>query len=265
MPKYSPEKMRVGVSTQPTMRTYIKSGQAIVPESLLKTVQSMNVGQPPKFEFDGKYVHFYVPESVMLSLKRIEAIPLNQSRIEAAMNTDLKTWMLQLVGEMQQLAMEIVDKQIYETKPRLRRYKPKKIYKTFNERNGNVNFFNKPRTFNLRRAVVQGIRYENGTLIIGINDSLAPYWVYVEHGHKVVIPRYNRRTRTVVPWEPGTFVEGRPFMNRIRQAIQHFIKERVLPVLNAYLKTTEDILLQWTLGSMPSARQLVYPELGVGR
>lgn len=81
------------------------------------------------------------------------------------------------------------------------------------------------RTGNLMMAVVHGIEVVGTSIQFHIDDNLAPYWLWVERGHRVILPGGD---------EPGIFVVGRPFIDQIYEAINNYLMYELAPLVKSY-------------------------------
>lgn len=101
------------------------------------------------------------------------------------------------------------------------------------------------RTYNLLRAFTTGISIDSaksssGELGVsyGINEAMAPYWLWVEKGHEVA----NKYGRT------GTFVEGRPFVKEVFYAVEKFFDAKLREFYNDDMIKLTKSLGSWVVG-----------------
>lgn len=97
------------------------------------------------------------------------------------------------------------------------------------------------RTFNLLRAFTEGITVNGTQLNVGINEQLAPYWMWVEKGHRVYFGDE----------EVGTFVQGRPFKDDVRRDVQEYIQGVLVPDINTLLGNAASQLTSWVANGKP--------------
>lgn len=112
-------------------------------------------------------------------------------------------------------------------------------------------------TGHLMMAVVHGIRVEGLTLTVQIDDDLAPYWLWVERGHRVILPGGD---------EPGIFVVGRPFVDKIYREINRFLATEIGPLIHQHYKGVIREIGQAALQSRGIGSKFVenFPSRGYG-
>ncbi|MFA5714214.1 MAG: hypothetical protein WC998_00555 [Candidatus Paceibacterota bacterium] len=114
-----------------------------------------------------------------------------------------------ILEEINDIAQRVISERVYMKEPEITRYISRENIKS----TINSAFFDRSRTYNLMQSVVAHLVGAN-KIVVDIDESMCPYWLWVEKGHRVVMP---------FGVEVGTFVGERPFINEVRMEIQKYL------------------------------------------
>lgn len=149
--------------------------------------------------------------------KAAQMLVQNRAFATGLLYADLLKLEVIIKHEIQRRAVEIVNSMVYDAEVETVKYaqpgKPKES-----------NWPKYDRTFNLRKAVEKGVIGIGHNISFQIDESLAPYWIWVDRGHRVV-------TKS---GETGVFVVGRPFTDEISAMIREFVETEIIPLIQAY-------------------------------
>lgn len=108
-----------------------------------------------------------------------------------------------LISSIRDEAAAIVQRRVYETPAETMRFTGGNLDYSFTVYKGK----NDKREYFLMEAVQSGIKLIGNSIEIGIDENIAPYWRFVDRGHRVVLPG---------GVEVNSFVQPRPFLEEIK-------------------------------------------------
>lgn len=170
------------------------------------------------FLIDGEIVVFGADKFVALLNRKAfaqEKLKSIKPVVDKAIAQLLNTLKEQLVAE----AVSIVDTMVYNT--------PAEVIR------GTLKYITAEQEFGLkewqrgwlREAVRGGIVIDGNSIVIGIDEKLAPYWFFVEHGHRVVLPG------GIVT---NSFVLGRPFFRAIKMSAEEMLNSAIQSIASEF-------------------------------
>lgn len=195
--------------------------------------------------FKGKYVSLFVPAKLMFSIQRTQFVARNDTKLTGAINAQVQQFMkTEALPALRAAVAAKIDELIYNTPAKVIRKNARGAWRQVFPK------WRKVRTGNLKFAVMRGITYINGELEIGIDASIAPYYVWVEKGHRVVVPQSIKVTgggyRRVLR-DTGTRVMGRSFMREVMLEAKRVFDADILPVLIMFAKDMWSSVGEWTV------------------
>jgi len=117
-----------------------------------------------------------------------------------------------IISQIRIEAANIVNERVYGTRADVLRYKESATHYEFTMSDAEA----VGRTQNLYEAVQAGIKLEGNSISVGIDEELAPYWKFVERGHRVVLPG---------GVETHSFVLPRPFFAEIKEMANSMLEQ----------------------------------------
>lgn len=127
-----------------------------------------------------------------------------------------RRYMQQQIPQIKAVIAAVIQDRVYDQDVELIRYKKRGKPSDFRDNSKSK------RSYNLLKAFTEGVVVSPTGVSFGVNESLAPYWLWVEKGHRVILPMENAQGETIMV-ETGTFVKGRPFVNEIDVAVQEYL------------------------------------------
>jgi hypothetical protein len=201
---------------------------------------------PPK-DVNLEYVNieFSGVEPGCLALSRADGI--SRGLNELGSSPEMRTAMMQLyemvVGMVKELAESVLNEMVYGSLP------PEVVDKKTNLYPPNEG---KERTYRLMDSVVEGIQATDYGVFIGVDESYYTdgivYWMAVEKGHQVLMPKPNR-DGSISMVRTGGFVEGRPFMETIHKRVESEILPKVAAMLSTLPSLTAEIAMEIIKGA----------------
>jgi len=190
--------------------------------------------------YSGTFFKITIPAAITGPLERLKLLNANSSLIINAMNLDIAPLLRGMQAELKNIAITSVTKNVYIVKPEIIHYG---AYVDWDEGSPTQHFLTTERTDALRLMVAQGVRIDiegaRAELIVDFDERLAPYWIWVEKGHRVVMPG---------GYEPGTIVGPRPFVEQLFQDLYNYVSIRMEETITRYGATVVQAVGDWLLG-----------------
>lgn len=228
---------KIGGGAEGLSRRIIAALDAKVPASKIASAKHVN--------YKGVIFNLSVPVSTakgMLmaaqSASRIELVTKQRAFIANEIHVDKDRLLPHLQSVLQTLVGQIMDETIYDQD------EVDVIYYDVDvggrlDREKKFPKYN--RTGALRDAAVEGVRIEGDTIHWSIDESFAPYWLWVDQGHRVFIPDGQGGTTEIGQW-----IVGRKFTSKIERAIAQ-IADNLTGVLRQRYKGVINSLGAWAL------------------
>lgn len=163
---------------------------------------------------------------------RMEVVIQRQTFVSGIMQSAVPLLVTRHVPAMRQIVEGVIRSNVYNTPAQITRYGtfeaglPTETGEDYN------------RTYNLLYMFMSGFRHYVRGVKFEIDNSLAPYWLWVEKGHRVVLPDGT---------EPGTFVGERPFVDQYKDRLNAYIDNVIMPEITRYMSVMRDVIGVWTL------------------
>lgn len=162
---------------------------------------------------------------------RMEAVVAQTHVISGIMQGYVGQLVTRHIPTMRFIIEDVIRKNVYDTPAQITRYKG-------GEGKSTVTGQDYIRTYNLLYAFMSGFQHWTGGVKFVFNESLAPYWLWVEEGHRVVLPDGR---------EPGIWIHERNFVEEYKEALNKYIDNVIIPQIYSYMSAVRDIIGTWTL------------------
>lgn len=171
-----------------------------------------------------------------------------------------KEYFAGLVPLLREVVKGIVKEQIYDTEADVIKYfqggKPRMSASESRELSDHPWPEYKP-SFALLNAYLDGIQWDGNTITVGVNTAAAPYWLWVERGHRVFFPQ--KKGEDVFIMESGTFVVGRPVLALIQQAVDNFMVAAAQEFTNSVASEIPGAIAEWVVQDSRTQRDAYVP------
>lgn len=187
--------------------------------------------------YTGTFLKVVIPAQFTGTLERMKLFSQNASLIVNAMNVDIEGLLQKLQYDIQDVAYTSVTRHVYNVKPEIIRYQSAETVQP------NSKFFAKNRTDELRLSAMTAVRFDiagaKAELVVDLTD-LAPHWIWVEKGHRVVFPG---------GVETGTIVGPRPFVEQLMRDVYAYVSTRMVTVIEEYGALVTQRISDWVAGT----------------
>jgi hypothetical protein len=164
---------------------------------------------------------------------RMEAVIKQQTFVTGVMNSYVGVLVGRHIPTMRTIIQQVIEKNVYSTPARITRYGA-----NAKQGEGHTSMDKYIRTYNMLYAFMSGFQHYASGVKFELNSDLAPYWLYVEEGHQVILPDGT---------EPGIFVNPRHFVDEYKDKLNMYIDSVVIPQISTYMNAVRDMLGAWTL------------------
>lgn len=197
------------------------------------------------FEDNGKMFTMRVSAPAVISMqnsrdaaKRMEVISRSRSFVMTEVRSDMSRILPHLQSTLRMMIENIMDEMVYDAEDvEVIYYDPEMGGRLGTGYEGRT----KRQSGNLKRAAIEGLRLTGTEISWEIDDNIAPYWLWVDQGHRVFLPDGEGGTREI-----GVWVRGRKFVHKIEMALKQ-VSDSLTAVMNHKYKGVVTAIGQWVL------------------
>lgn len=194
------------------------------------------------------------------AVRRFGIVMRERTVISNVLSDEIEEWGKRQIPEIKAIIAGVIEERVYNKEVELIRY-----FKRGKPHEPSPNQFRGldegGRTGNLLRAFTEGVKATSFGISFGVDESFAPYWLWVEKGHRVIMPT-PIGDGTYVMMETGTFVKGRPFVEEIEVKVQEYLNRLLGNFTVQVAARATDAIAQWVANGEGGKGRLFEYELG---